>query len=217
MDRLTAIWHTEGRRQPGVLGKDPAGHPLPGGPYTDYQGIGGLLVAVAMTLTAKLWVPIFDLDIIRAVGAVLIAVFFTVRAAAKIDYTNIALLWGLLGGMKCALIHVADEHPVITSTGRPISKLTPSRMESSAAVVTFAERESQTSTVVAEQLDLATEEATPQPSTPVDKTPRRRPRTPLRGHRPAAALQTVAEPILSTSPTSALENFLQAAHATGAH
>lgn len=47
-------YHTAGRRQPQLIGKDPSGVPIWGGPYTLYQ-VAGLAVIPAMWQTRGLW------------------------------------------------------------------------------------------------------------------------------------------------------------------
>lgn len=52
----TVRYHTEGRRQPMLIGKDSAGHKIWGGPYTVYQLLGLLLVP-ALASTRSVWGP----------------------------------------------------------------------------------------------------------------------------------------------------------------
>lgn len=52
----TVRYHTEGRRQPMLIGKDSAGHKIWGGPYTVYQLLGLLLVPLLVS-TRSIWGP----------------------------------------------------------------------------------------------------------------------------------------------------------------
>ena len=48
-------YHTAGRRQPMLIGKDASGRRLPGGPYTIYQVVAVVVVATGMWHTTSLW------------------------------------------------------------------------------------------------------------------------------------------------------------------
>lgn len=53
---MTAIrYHTEGRRQPQIIGKDSSGKKLPGGPYTIYQVLGFVCVPALMIWLMPIW------------------------------------------------------------------------------------------------------------------------------------------------------------------
>lgn len=53
---MTAIrYHTEGRRQPQIIGKDSSGKKLPGGPYTIYQVLGVVLIPALMVWLMPMW------------------------------------------------------------------------------------------------------------------------------------------------------------------
>lgn len=52
---MQAEWHTEGRRQPEIIGRDPAGRKLWGGPYTFHQfGLMAILGLAGWILSAPL-------------------------------------------------------------------------------------------------------------------------------------------------------------------
>ncbi|SKF61629.1 Uncharacterised protein [Mycobacteroides abscessus subsp. abscessus] len=52
---MTAVrWHTEGRRQPQIIGRDSAGKKIPGGPYTIYQ-VAGLAMLPLLGSTQQWW------------------------------------------------------------------------------------------------------------------------------------------------------------------
>ncbi|WP_394276235.1 hypothetical protein [Luteococcus sp.] len=229
MDRFTAMWHTEGRRQPAVLGKDPAGKPIPGGPYTSYQVGAAALVGGLLFVTRPLWGSALGFDVIRELGAIVIAVWFVNRAAVKIDYTNVSLIWDLVGGIKCLSLHLSSEHPMVTTTGRAPRSVKPSSFESRCQVVSFVERATQADQH--EPLQVPHEEAptlvieAPAAREVTDQTsaetrnPRRRPRTPKRVTDPhhEAPFPPAPETELPSHqhpPTSALENFLLAATST---
>lgn len=50
-------WHTEARQQPRIIGKDVSGKKIPGGPYTIYQVVGGLMILPIGLWTKPLWAP----------------------------------------------------------------------------------------------------------------------------------------------------------------
>lgn len=60
-------YHTAGRRQPMLIGKDASGRRLPGGPYTIYQVVAVVVVATGMWHTTSLWA-----DQMTAISALLI-------------------------------------------------------------------------------------------------------------------------------------------------
>lgn len=51
----SAQWHTEARRQPTIIGKDAAGKPIKGGPYTLPQFVALLVTLVGSWATRQLW------------------------------------------------------------------------------------------------------------------------------------------------------------------
>lgn len=55
MDERVIRWATAGRRQPTLIGRDPAGRKLPGGPYTIYQAVSVVVVAIVGWNTRSLW------------------------------------------------------------------------------------------------------------------------------------------------------------------
>ena len=54
MTAINVRWHTEGRRQPTLIGKDASGHKIPGGPYIVWQ-LFALPVAPLMWNTRFSW------------------------------------------------------------------------------------------------------------------------------------------------------------------
>lgn len=112
------LWPKEGRSQPIMIGRDSAGRPIPGGPYTIYQ-LGAVLITVLVGLATKdIWgdsQPEIGRLVFIAAAAV-IAGF----AAARIDFTHHNPVWSLLGAIRGAVSSIVN--PVGTRT-KPAARL----------------------------------------------------------------------------------------------
>lgn len=63
-------YHTAGRRQPMLIGKDASGRRLPGGPYTVYQILAVVIMATTLWHTTALWAPrMTSLSTLLVIGA----------------------------------------------------------------------------------------------------------------------------------------------------
>lgn len=92
------LWPKEGRRQPTMIGRDAAGKPLPGGPYTYYQLGSVLLVLVGGYNTRFVWGA--DLTIITQAiyiaGVAMVAAWLT----SRIDFVNNNPAWTVTGWVR---------------------------------------------------------------------------------------------------------------------
>lgn len=230
MANLFAMWHTEGRRQPGVLGKDSAGKRIPGGPYTSYQmatGAAGTLLALG---TSPLWKPLLQDQIILQWGLVLGLTYAGMRAGSKADYTNVASVWHLFGGVRAVLLGLCGVTAVMSSTGKALQdEPKPITWGGGARVIGFVERDtpaqaqSPTEAVEPVQEPGRTEPGAVSPPRRFVSRGRRVPRQPEPTEpllaNPAEELERELELVpagSSSAPSSALESFLSAARPTGA-
>ena len=92
VDDLEVVrYHTAGRRQPMLVGKDAAGRPLWGGPYTIYQILGAIGIGYGLAATRGVW----------AAGLSPLATVLTVAAVAatagwllgRLDFAGRNPLW----------------------------------------------------------------------------------------------------------------------------
>lgn len=87
-------YHTAGRRQPMLIGKDAAGRRLPGGPYTVYQVIALAAVATSMWKTRTLWASeMTGLSSLLVIGAAAVGAGFV---TGRLDFSGRNPLWILL-------------------------------------------------------------------------------------------------------------------------
>lgn len=93
-------WHTQGRRQPVLVGKDISGRKIPGGPYIVWQA-AALPVAPLMWVTRQQW----------ASGMTGLAMYFTITCVTG------AVFW-LIGR-----IDFADRNPVVAGAAAVSSLL----------------------------------------------------------------------------------------------
>lgn len=107
-------FHTEGRRQPLLIGKDASGRKIPGGPYVIWQALA-LLVPPLMWNTQWLWAgDIGPLPVVICILAVTLAVFYLL---GRIDFGRrnpVWFVWALLtawGGAVRAQSRIGG-HPV---------------------------------------------------------------------------------------------------------
>lgn len=239
---LNANWHTEGRRQPAVLGKDPSGKRLPGGPYTGFQAGAAALVSFLLYFTKGMWGLLVDNNPIYELGVLLIPSYFALRAAAKLDYTNISLVWQLFGGIKAAARSLYRPCMILSSTGEPLGHSRKGEWNGDCRTLSFADLQQPIVLPVPDVLDEeAGKSASPPPlieqiferiepaPTPARQfvtTGRRQPKTPAQAPTPERepVRAPLAEPTpsrqlvgatTSPSPASALENFLAAARPAG--
>lgn len=237
---LNANWHTEGRRQPAVLGKDPSGKRLPGGPYTGFQAGAAALVSFLLYFTKGIWGLLVDNNPIYQLGVLLIPSYFALRAAAKLDYTNISLVWQLFGGIKAAARSLYRPCIILSTTGEPLGHGKKREWDGDCRTLAFDDLQQPTVQPVPDTVDE-------EPGESADRTPlieqifqrvesaparqfvttsRRQPKTPAPP--PAPQRELVRPPIFepthsqelvgattSPSPASALENFLAAARPAG--
>lgn len=116
-----ALWHTEGRRQPSLIGKDPAGKPLWGGPYTTYQAAAIVGTLLLLWPTRGLWgagqkmVAQLVITVAAAAGASVLA--------GRIDYTQVAPVWNVVGWITTQLQWLLSPRGRNRSSGRTIPKL----------------------------------------------------------------------------------------------
>lgn len=78
------LWPREGRRQPTMIGRDAAGRPLPGGPYTSYQLIA-LVTVIALGWNTRGWWG-SDMSVISHVVFILAAAVVAAYFAGQIDF-----------------------------------------------------------------------------------------------------------------------------------
>lgn len=72
-------YHTAGRRQPMLIGKDASGRRLPGGPYTIYQVVAVVVVATGMWHTTSLWATqMTAISALLSIGAAAVGAGFLV-------------------------------------------------------------------------------------------------------------------------------------------
>lgn len=109
-------YHTAGRRQPMLIGKDASGRRLPGGPYTVYQILAVVIVATTMWQTTAIWAPrMTSLSTLLVIGA---ATLGAGLLTGRVDFSGRNPLWILLSLLTAT--------PALTSThpgrlrGRPL-------------------------------------------------------------------------------------------------
>lgn len=78
-------YHTAGRRQPQLIGKDPSGMPIWGGPYTLYQAAGLLLIPL-MWMTRNWWAG--DLSGLAVLAAIAVTTAGTIWLLGRIDFSG---------------------------------------------------------------------------------------------------------------------------------
>ena len=91
---MAVQFHTDGLRQPMLIGKDPAGKKLPGGPYVVWQA-AGLLIAPLMWNTAHWWGP--TLGPLGRVILIIAATLTACWALGRLDFAGRNPLWALAG------------------------------------------------------------------------------------------------------------------------
>lgn len=78
-------YHTAGRRQPQLIGKDPSGVPIWGGPYTLYQ-VAGLVTIPVMWKTRGLWAgQVSGVAVIAVIGMTTAAIIWLL---GRIDFSG---------------------------------------------------------------------------------------------------------------------------------
>lgn len=121
-------YHTAGRRQPMLIGKDAAGRRLPGGPYTVYQILAVAAVATAMWQTRTLWATeMTGLSSLLVIGAAAIGAGFL---TGRLDFSGRNPLWILLALLEAAPV-LACARPG-TVGGRPLPASRPRQVRSHA-------------------------------------------------------------------------------------
>ena len=79
-------YHTAGRRQPMLIGKDASGRRLPGGPYTIYQVVAVVVVATGMWHTTSLWATqMTAISALLIIGAAAVAAGFLI---GRLDFSG---------------------------------------------------------------------------------------------------------------------------------
>lgn len=100
------LWPREGRRQPTMIGRDAAGRPLPGGPYTSYQLIA-LVTVIALGWNTRGWWG-SDMSVISHVVFILAAAGVAAYFAGQIDflqYNPLVSFAGLTRALATMIIH----------------------------------------------------------------------------------------------------------------
>lgn len=123
---VVATWHTEGRRQPSVIGKDPSGKPIPGGPYTGPQAAVAAAGGALAWLTHSLWGSLFGLNGIAQAAAVLGVAWYCLKGGAKIDYTHVGRAWDAVCGIRTMLTGATREHPTLLGASQQALDIEPS-------------------------------------------------------------------------------------------
>ena len=123
-------YHTAGRRQPMLIGKDASGRRLPGGPYTVYQILAVVIVATTMWHTTAIWAPrMTSLSTLLVIGATTLGAGFL---TGRVDFSGRNPLWILLSLLAAT--------PALTSThpgrlrGRPLPASKPRQVRTHATV-----------------------------------------------------------------------------------
>lgn len=116
-------YHTAGRRQPQLIGKDPSGMPIWGGPYTLYQAAGLLLIPL-MWVTRAWWAG--DLSGLAVLAAIAVATAGTIWLLGRIDFSGRNVIYAaaaLLGAWGTAICRSTPQ-PLrrrgVRATGSPI-------------------------------------------------------------------------------------------------
>lgn len=166
---VVATWHTEGRRQPSVIGKDPSGKPIPGGPYTGPQaavaGAGGALA----WLTHSLWGSLFGLNGIAQAAVVLGVAWYCLKGGAKIDYTHVGRAWDAVCGIRTMLTGATQEHPTLLGASQQTLDIEPSTFGTATqTITTVMDEPDATTTATGDQADA--EPAVEPPHTDDDHT-----------------------------------------------
>ena len=78
-------YHTAGRRQPQLIGKDPSGVPIWGGPYTLYQ-VGGLATIPLLWKTRGLWAG--SLSGIAVIAVIAMSTAAVIWLLGRIDFSG---------------------------------------------------------------------------------------------------------------------------------
>ena len=112
------LWPKEGRRQPTLIGRDAAGKPLPGGPYTYYQLGAVLLVLVGGYNTRSVWGSGLTIisQAIYIAGVAMVAAWLT----SRIDFVNNNPAWAVTGWVRSvwrAITHPQGDLSTPTSRG----------------------------------------------------------------------------------------------------
>ena len=84
-------YHTAGRRQPMLVGKDAAGRPLWGGPYTIYQILGAIGIGAGLAVTREVWAA--ELSPLAAVLTVAAAAATAGWLLGRLDFAGRNPLW----------------------------------------------------------------------------------------------------------------------------
>ena len=193
---MAVQFHTEGLRQPMLIGKDPAGKKLPGGPYVVWQA-AGLLVAPLMWNTADWWAIGFGpLSRVMLIVAATAGAFW---ALGRLDFAGRNPVWALTG-LLGALHHSATGAGRLRGRGTTRRPTVHNGAQAPAVII-----------------------GAPAPTTDPDPdgAARARPQTAAVVSDSAPASDTTAEPI-TTGPApsrrrSPLEAFLAAADSTRPH
>ena len=123
-------YHTAGRRQPMLIGKDAAGRRLPGGPYTVYQLIAVAAVATTMWQTRTLWATeMTGLSSLLVIGAAAIGAGFL---TGRLDFSGRNPLWTLLALLEAVPVLVSARPGTVG--GRPLPASRPRQVRSNAIV-----------------------------------------------------------------------------------
>lgn len=99
--QVVVRYHTAGRRQPMLIGKDAAGRRLPGGPYTVYQVLAVAAVAAVLWNTRPIWAAgLTALSALLVIGAAAIGAGFL---TGRLDFSGRNPFWillSLLGALR---------------------------------------------------------------------------------------------------------------------
>lgn len=243
---VVVTWHTEGRRQPSVIGKDPSGKPIPGGPYTGPQAAVAAAGGALAWITHSLWGGLFGLNGIAQAAAVLGITWYCLKGGAKIDYTHVGRAWDAVCGARTALTGISREHPTLLGASQQHLDIEPTTFGAPTQTIATVVEEPATLEAPADDAssaqptpysdddhtclaDLIADQVTTSPDSAAPQTPRgrRQPKTARSTHKldlvptpPHTAPEHDSPTPPLARPATALDMFLAAAGTiptTGAH
>lgn len=131
-------YHTAGRRQPMLIGKDAAGRRLRSGPYTVYQVLAVALVATILWQTRTVWAAeMTGVSSLLVIGAAAIGAGFM---TGRFDFSGRNPLWILLA-LLAATPTLVSVHPGrVSGRSLPTSKPWKVRVIATAALAEVDDR-----------------------------------------------------------------------------